>query len=430
MGVNHKKIPVEKINVGMYVSALDRPWIDTDFLLEGFFIQDLHDVKKIQKLCEFVYIDIDLTMDQTRINIPKELISQQLSEPPLHQKKLSERQSGISKDIPISDMHYDQIISLSNDFLSANQLYKDINHTASELLADIKAQKKVDLSHVKHSATMVVDSVVRNPDALLWLTHLYEKDSHSHHRSLRTTIWAIAFASYLGVKKKQLNNLSTALFLCNIGKAMLSIELLEHEDTLNSEEKKLYENHVNLTLKALKIMGRTPQSVITIIRAHCERYDGSGYPMNLIGNEISFLAQVAGLVTYYEAIMNRRNPKKSFDALRAAEHLYSLRNTQFSAELVDEFIQSIGVYPIGSIVALNSYEIAMVIKQNKKHQLLPQLLILRDKNHNVIHDLQIKDLYTLNHETHSMKTKIIKMYPLGMFNINASEIITRLEQVG
>ncbi len=130
---------------------------------------------------------------------------------------------------------------------------------------------------VKRTATAVVDSVVRNPDALLWLTRLHEKDTHSHNRSLRTSIWVIAFARHLGLEKEKMNNLSIALLLCNIGKAKLPRELLEKEDKLDGEDLREYQKHVDLTLDALKIMGRTPQAIITIIRAHCAHgTDGAG----------------------------------------------------------------------------------------------------------------------------------------------------------
>jgi len=432
MAVNNKRILSEDITLGMYISALDRPWIETDFSLEGFFIDNYHDIEKIQKLCKFVYIDVQLTKEQTRIKIPEYLLQAQTNTD-IHLQAAantsrSKEKNKKGKDIPISDLHYEKIIAFANDFRSANQLYKDITRAASQLLADIGSHKKVELSSVKRSATTVVDSVVRNPDALLWLTRLYEKDSHSHHRSLRTAIWAIAFARYLGLEKDKLNSLSTALLLCNIGKAMLPVELLLHEDNLTAKETQVYEQHVDLTLNALKIMGRTPQAIITIIRAHCERYDGSGYPMHLMRDEVSFLAQIAGLVTYYEAITNRRLTRNSLDAVRAVEHLYNVRNKLFSSELVDAFIQSMGIYPVGSIVELSTQEVAIVVEQNNDNQFLPRILILRDKHHKIIHDLKIQDLCEINQDSNTLDVKIINAYPLGMFGINVSEVTSGLEK--
>ncbi len=432
MAVENKKILAQNVVIGMYVSALDRPWIETDFLLEGFYIENRYDIEKIKKLCGFVYIDVELTKERITINIPEpSLFAKIKTIANTDVKDISftrKAQLVANTRIPKPDTHYEKSTSFSTEFRTANQLYKDITITAAQLFADASAQKNIDLSSVKRSATAVVDSVVRNPDAFLWLTRLHEKDTHSHHRSLRTSIWAIAFARYLGLEKNKLNNLSTALLLCNIGKAKLPIELLEHEDNLNEQELHAYQQHVELTLDALKIMGRTPQAIITIIRAHCERYDGSGYPLQLMSGEIPFLAQIAGIVSYYEEITNRRVQENSLDPTRAVEHLYSLRNINFMSDLVEEFICSIGIYPVGSIVELNSREIAIIVEQNSQNQLLPKVLILRDINREPVSVFKLLNLYEINQSNDSVTPKIINTYPLGTFGINVSEVTSGLDR--
>lgn len=431
MAVKNKKILAQNIVVGMYVSALDRPWIETDFLLEGFFLENGKDVEKIQQLCEFVYIDVELTSERITINTAEPSLLAKIktiANTDIKDISFTRKSSVIkSKGIPAPETHYKKTTSFSTEFRTANQLYKDITIAASQLFSDVSTQKDIDLALVKRSATAVVDSVVRNPDAFLWLTRLHEKDTHSHHRSLRTSIWAIAFGRYLGLEKEKLNNLSTALLLCNIGKAKLPIELLEHEDELNAEELVQYKNHVELTLEALKIMGRTPQAIITIIRAHCERYDGSGYPLHLMGDEISFLAQIAGVVSYYEEITNRRIQENSLDPTRAVEHLYSLRNKLFMSDLVEEFICSIGIYPVGSIVELNSKEIAIIVEQNSQNQLLPKVLILRDIKREPVNVFKLLDLYKINQDSGNISPKIINTYPLGTFGIDVSEVTQGLD---
>lgn len=432
MSVQNKKILAGSAVVGMYVSALDRPWIETDFLLEGFFLENVNDVDKIQQLCEYVYIDVELTKERVNIDIAEPSLFSKIktiANTDVRDISFKRKSDSIkSKGLPKADTQYKKTTSFSNEFRTANQLYKDITVAAAQLFDDASAQKDIDLSSVKRSATAVVDSVVRNPDAFLWLTRLHEKDTHSHHRSLRTSIWAIAFARHLGLEKQKLNALSTALLLCNIGKAKLPIELLEHEDDLNAEEIVEYQKHVDLTLEALKIMGRTPQAIISIIRAHCERFDGSGFPLKLMGDEISFLAQLAGIVSYYEEITNRRVQVNSLDPTRAVEHLYSLRNIKFMPELVEEFICSIGIYPVGSIVELNSKEIAIIVEQNAHNQLLPKVLILRDVNRDPVKVFKLLDLYEIERSKSRVSPKIVNTYPLGTFGINVAEVTSGMDR--
>lgn len=426
MAVKNKKVLAQNIAVGMYISALDRPWIETDFILEGFFIETLNDVEKLQAICKFVYIDVELTKERIDVDIVEEpsLLSKIKTIANTDVKDITFSRSS-KKGLPRPETTYKKTSSFKTEFRTANQLYKDITVTASQIFSDVSSGSDVDLVSVKRSATAVVDSVVRNPDAFLWLTRLHKKDTHTHNRSLRTSIWAIAFARHLGLEKTKLNNLSIGLLLCNIGKAKLPIELLENEDELDAEQQLEYQKHVDHTLDALKIMGRTPQAIITVIRAHCERFDGSGYPMKLMGDEIPLLAQIAGLVSYYEEITNRRIQENSLDPTRAVEHLYNMRNREFMAELVEEFICSIGIYPVGSIVELNSKEMAIIVEQNTNNQLLPQVLILRDSNREPVTVFKLLDLYEVNQNS-SVNPKIINTYPLGTFGIDVDEVTNGL----
>ncbi|MCK5696610.1 MAG: DUF3391 domain-containing protein [Gammaproteobacteria bacterium] len=430
MAVKNKKISSQYIDVGMYVTELDRPWIETDFLLEGFFLENPKDVNRIKSLCEFVYIDVELTTERISIDDIPELEAtnkvKSIAES-VTQENDSQSKRPIKRRLPKPDIAYKKTASFNSEFRTANKLYKDISSTVTQLF-DHNNPHGIDVKGVKRSATAVVDSVVRNPDAFLWLTRLHEKDTHSHHRSLRTSIWAIAFARHLGLEKPKLNALSAALLMCNIGKAKLPLELLRHEDNLTDKEEKLYQRHVKLTLDALKIMGRTPQSIITIIAAHCERYDGSGYPRQLKKDDIPFLAQIAGMVSYYEEITNRRIKDNSLDSTRAVEHLYRLRDKLFMSDLVEEFIRSIGIYPVGTIVELNSKEIAIIVEQNLESKLLPKVLILRDINRDRVNSFQMIDLYQIMKNNTGARPKIINTYPLGKFGIDVDEVTNGLDR--
>jgi HD-GYP domain-containing protein (c-di-GMP phosphodiesterase class II) len=423
MPVQNKKVPASNIVIGMYISSLDRPWIDTDFLLEGFYVETTSDIERLETLCQFVYIDIELTKQHVNIHLDDEkpsLLEKIKTIATTDVKDISFNRNESAK-IP-RERIYEKSSSFATEFRTANRLYKDISKTASQIFSDVSSGNKVNLTLVKRDATAVVDSVVRNPDAFLWLTRLHEKDTHTHSRSLRTSIWAIAFARYLGLERFKLNDLSSALLLCNIGKAQLPIELLlKNEDMLTNEELLEYQKHIDYTLESLKIMGRTPQAIITIIRSHCERFDGSGYPMGLNVDEIPLLAQIAGLVSYYEEITNCRKQEDSLDPARAIEHLYTLRNHLFMSDLVEEFIASIGIYPVGSVVELNSHEIAIIVEQNNENKLLPQVLILRDSQRKRVTLFKLLDLYQINQEE-EIAPKIINTYPLGKFGIDIDEV--------
>lgn len=432
MAVNSKKIDVNSLVKGMYISKLDRPWIETSYPIEGFYIQNDHDIRQLRNLCQSVYIDVDLT--KLHIDVGKiadnpgthlsNLSGQSILESKTRLQQDSRSASTLNKQLRHDLKRYTRKVPFEKEFKTASSLYQTLTHSATELLAEVATGKRVDSKHINHIAKKMVDSIIRNPDAFLWLSRLKAKDTHSHNRSIRSAIWAIAFGRYLNLPKKQLNELALAVLLANTGKARLPRKLLEQSDDLQGEALKTYQTHVELSVQLLKNIG-LPAPVINIVASHCERYNGSGYPRQLSRDNIIFPAQIAGLVSYYEQITNHRQAQKSLDATRAMEHLYQLRHSLFQSELVEEFIQSMGIYPAGSLIQLNSREIAVIVEQNEQQRLLPRVVILRDKDKNPVTDFRILDLSSIKAKNGSMP-KIINSVPPNSYNIDAQEIMSSL----
>ncbi len=442
MTVKSKKIDIKMLTQGMYISKLDRPWIETSYPIEGFYLQDHGDIQKLSALCRFVYIDIDLTrlrIDISQLDSNASLSNsslrtsdQFLSEKPapyetkaqtvkIHQQQFKKKQLRRNKVL------YIERVPFEKEFKTANKLYETITQIAADILNQVSSGKDFDIKQVNQAAGVMVDSIIRNPDAFLWLSRLKAKDTHSHNRSIRAAVWAIAFGRYLSLPKKELTELSIAVLLANIGKVRLPRQLLEKAEELQGSELSAYQKHINISVQLLKKTGMFSKKIIATIAAHCERYDGSGYPRNLSQNEIIFPAQIAGLVCYYEKITNHRNSELSLDATRAMEHLYKLRNNQFQAELVEEFIQSIGIHPAGSLIELNSKEIAVIIEQNEQHKLLPKVMILRDSQKKTVSTLKILDLSTLKTDN-GISPRIINSIPLDSYGIDSDEIINSIKK--
>jgi HD-GYP domain-containing protein (c-di-GMP phosphodiesterase class II) len=435
MAINSKKISSNNLTKGMYISKLDRPWIETSFPIEGFYIHHEDELKKLSLLCRFVYIDLDLT--KLRIDI-SHLEEPTQNNPKITIQPLPTEVNNVNKNPTVSRQSKIQIkpetilylerTPFSKEFKVANKLYQTITETTHQVFEQISAGESFDPQQVNKTASLMVESIIRNPDTFLWLSRLKDKDSYTHNRSIRATILAIAFGRHLSLEKNKLIELSIAVLLSNIGKVCLSKELLEHSEQLPEEQLINYQQHIEIAINLLNKMSSLPTSIITTISQHCERYNGSGYPKQLMTDQISFLAQIAGLVCYYEKLTNQRNKEDSLNATRAMEHLYKLRDQQFQAELIEEFIQSIGIYPAGSLIELNSKEVAVIVEQNKKYKLLPNVLILRDNNKQPVNTLKILNLSTI-FSKNGANPKIINSLPLGSYGIDADEIINSIQKV-
>ncbi|WP_198264221.1 HD-GYP domain-containing protein [sulfur-oxidizing endosymbiont of Gigantopelta aegis] len=439
MAVNSKKIDIKSLTQGMYISKLDRPWIYTSYPIEGFYVRDNNDIQQLSALCQHVYIDVDLTklrvdisqLEQIGANTSKltarTVFAKQDSyfnnAPSIEAQALQPKKQQLKRNNSL----YIEKVAFEKEFKTVHKLYENITLTATEIMNQASRGKFFDIEQIKQTAGNMVDSIIRNPDAFLWLSRLKAKDTHTHNRSIRATIWAIAFGRHLSLPKKELTELSIAVLLANIGKARLPRQLLEESDEIEGAKLSVYRKHINLSVNLLKRMGGFSEKILETIAAHCERYDGTGYPRKLSQDQIIFPAQIAGLVCYYEKITNQRDSYKSLDATRAMEHLYALRNSKFQSDLVEEFIQSIGIYPAGSLIELNSREIAVIIEQNTHYKLLPKVMILRDKEKNPVSTLKILDLASI-HATHDAKPKIINSIPLGSFGIDSDEIINSLQK--
>jgi len=189
--------------------------------------------------------------------------------------------------------------------------------------------------------------------------------------------------------------------LLDIGKTQLPPELLSKPGPLTKAELSLARRHVEYGMKILEESEGISPQVLAMVRTHHERHDGSGYPNGLSGQQIPVLGRIGGIVDYYDAVTSERPyaaPLSSYDCLRS---LNKLAGSGFQAEMVEQFIQSIGFFPPGTLVQLNDGSVAVVVAQNRRHRLKPEILVILDPERNLRPDfglidlqMQVKSAYT------------------------------------
>jgi hypothetical protein len=149
-----------------------------------------------------------------------------------------------------------------------------------------------------------------------------------------------------------------------------------------------YRRFVEYGVEIVRQTREVEPRVISVVRYHCERHDGSGFPEGLLGSKIPLLARIAGIATVYDAICNPREAVEPVPPSRGVSLLYNMRDKEFQEDLVIKFIQSIGLYPTGTLVELTSGDIAVVVEQHPQSRLSPQVAVLDqrggDLNKNVI----------------------------------------------
>jgi len=392
VGIKQVKLDVNEVTVGMYVSGLDRPWNQTPFPLQGFFVRNLDEIKLLRQLCRHVYID------SVRGRPPLE-VQRHSSTPDTMRSRVSARESKKKPakvnvaPLRIQRNQYPGVEPLKKEVKKARQLHQNVYHAVGEVLDYLGRNElhRVPMQETKRLAGDMVDSVLRNRDAFTWLSRVQEKDEYTYSHAIRSSVWAILFGRHIGLPKRDLDVLAMGVLLKDVGKIQLDQSLIANSQR-SPEEEREYETFVE---KGVEILRRTPgvePRVISVVKTHCERLNGSGYPLHLQGDKIPLLGKIAGVVTFYDNITNPRGAQQPVAPSKAVSRLYDLRDTQFQEELVVEFIRAIGLYPTGTLVELSTGEVAVVVEQNFQRRLKPKVLLVRDAVKEPINPPELLDL--------------------------------------
>ncbi len=382
MSIKQVKISANDISLGMYVSGLDRPWTQTPFPVQGVLVRSPNEIKALQAYCDFVYID---TTKGRSPQGPAEPIVKAKTVPAKPIK--SERPQGVQPQIGRLKDHFEAApIIVRRDVYSETAPLAEESSKAEEALLNLRGAftlavkqiakgKDFDYKALKTHVREMVDSVIRCPDAFTWLMRLRMKDQHSHDHSLRSALWAIQFARYIGMSKGDMNILCLGTLLKDVGKLKLPNELLRKSHR-NEQDEREFERFVEYGVDMLRQSKKIEPRVISVVRYHCERHDGSGFPQGLMAGKIPLLARIAGIATTYDAISNPRETRNPVAPSRAVSLLYNMRGKGFQEDLTVQFIQSVGLYPTGTLVELTTGEIGVVMEQNPKSRLTPQIVVV------------------------------------------------------
>jgi HD-GYP domain-containing protein (c-di-GMP phosphodiesterase class II) len=255
-------------------------------------------------------------------------------------------------------------------------VYEQSQIATKEIFEALALDQKIDLTKVNDALNGMVDSIERNPDALIWLAKLKQTDDIAYNHALNVSITLMALANFMALPRKQVKELGLAGLLQDIGKAKIPTELLHKETKITEEEFDLLKKHVDHALELLQVTDNISGTVILTVSQHHERINGSGYPYQLKGKQISLTGQMAGLIDTYCALTSNKVYAKGVYNQLALEEIYSMRDTKFSSALIDQLVQFLGIYPVSSLVELNTGEVGVVIQQNSVRRLLPRVMIL------------------------------------------------------
>ena len=372
------KVLTADLEIGMYVSSLDRPWLETPFVLQGFQLDSDKDIERLRKHCDYVYVDMQQSV------LEESTIRRKVSNRP----RLSKQQMFPNHTLKT----YTDNADWKDEYPKAQDAVKALSEGLDDIFASAGRGGGLNMAKVKLAVEPMINSITRNPDACIWLARMKQEDQYTYQHSLGASIWAVALGRQLGLPKSDLRSLAIGGLLFDAGKLQLDKELLNADRPLTKEEFETVKSHVQLGVDALQKGGVMNRDVIDMVSYHHERHDGSGYPEGLSGDSIPVFARIAAIVDCYDAITSHRSYARATSPSLAIKKLYEWKDVDFQAELVEEFIQAVGIYPAGTLVELSSGEVAVVMAEYRTRRLRPKLMVLLDSEKQPLLDVKMVDL--------------------------------------
>ncbi|HOD53286.1 MAG TPA: HD-GYP domain-containing protein [Candidatus Cloacimonadota bacterium] len=260
------------------------------------------------------------------------------------------------------------------------ELYKASQDIINETMNSARFGKALEQNVIKKQAIDVLNSIKRDNLALLSLLNLKNFDEYTYTHSLNVAVLATAFAWHMKFPEDKLLSIGRGAFLHDIGKAKVPLSILNKPDRLDDSEFKIMQMHPSYGEQIYQRENMTNQVEVDIVLHHHESYDGSGYPSKQAGNEINKFAAIVSISDFYDALTTERVYKKVIHPSEAIQIVYSQSGKKFDPRVVNHFIKTVGIYPIGSLVELSNEQIAMVVAFSRENLLKPVVQILQLEN--------------------------------------------------
>ena len=387
------KVAVGDLKIGMYVDRLDRPWTETRFMYQGFFIRDEAALGELARVCQHVYVDVEHPDDEKPRAAP-------------------------ARSVP---ERYPQSATVEKEIVRAKAIHQEAMAAAKLIFTQMLQSGRLDVKLARQTVTPMLDSMMRNPNALIWLARMKQHDAYIFSHALNCSIWGLAFARHLGLDKEQIYEVGLGCLLFDVGKTTLPLTLLLKPGPLTPEEWQAVREHVPQGVTILHGMDGITPAILDLVRYHHERFDGSGYLAGLSGAGLPTYAKIAGIVDTYDALVSFRPHAGERPPHEAMRYLFSLRGSLFQPEVVERFMQVVGAFPTGSVVELNTGAVAVVLAQNPQ-RLRPRIALVTDEAKRRVDSPAVVDMMYDNPWSDSKQFWIDRCLQTGAYGVDPQQL--------
>ncbi|TAN53875.1 MAG: HD-GYP domain-containing protein [Methylococcaceae bacterium] len=358
-----KKIKVQFLRTGMYVHDLNCDWMEHPFANNRFLVGE-HDIGRLNEWgIREVYIDTarGLDVDESAAALTAEEVQQAIN---------TRMQSIAAQPGPAAK------VALREELERAEIICQEANCVIQSLFLNARLGKQVELEQVQPLVTTMAASILRNPDAMLGLARIKRSDTYTFQHSVSVCALLIAFCQALHLDSALVETVGVGGLLHDIGKMKISSSVLNKPGKLDDHEFALIKEHVVYGKRMLENMAGISPVSIKVAAQHHERYDGLGYPHGLQGDDISLYGHMAAIADVYDALTSERIYHHGEAPTAVLHKLLEWSEDHFHPELVQHFIRVVGIYPVGTLVRLESGRLAVVMEQHHGDLLHPRVKII------------------------------------------------------
>lgn len=408
-----KKIPVEELRHGMFVAQLDRPWLGTPFLVEGFLVTNDKEIRAFKKHCKHVFIDESRGSLDQQADVSDSASSEAVR-----------RHASLKNSFPGKALKdYEDTKQFSEEIRYAESVYKDFDQGVVKIFDRCRSDQPLELENIRGAVEGICESIVRNPDACMLLHRLSKRDDYSYNHAIGSSIWAAAMGRQIGLPEEDIKSLAFGSLLCDIGKLKVPSSILNKPEALSDWEFEIVRTHVEQGIELVSNCTGIDEAVLEMVTHHHERHDGHGYPNGLKGDEIPVFARIAGIIDCYDAMTSDRPYSSGLSPSEAIRILNHRRDIDFQASLVDEFIQAVGIYPCGTLVELSSGEIGIVAAEYRTRRLRPKILLVADREKKKLETHSYLDLMEVTEDDRGRPLEILRSLEPAAFDFDLTALL-------
>ncbi len=393
-----KKIQASHLQVGMFVHDLDIGWIDHPFWGKRFRVSSERQLAKVRALkLQEVYIDTDRGSDITEgVEVSEvihaiENILQETATAPSSEAITATLQEAVTHPAPAQkatplqetitpERNEWKKIPLRTEWPRAMKAKKEATQIVSKLISNIRLGGSVRVEYAESVVEEIVQSVIHNHEALLGMMSIREPELYDIEHSVSVSILLATFGKFLGMSSQSIQQIALGGLLHDIGITKVPLSIMQKRGPLTNREFDIMCRHVDYAREMLQ-SSELPTITQEVIFDHHERLDGSGYPLGKEGDELSQYARMIAIVDVYDALTSDRCYKQANPSRFILGKLIEWSKHHFDAQLVQLFIRCIGIYPIGTLVRLQSGRLAVVTELNETDRMRPVVKVCYDKDH-------------------------------------------------